>query len=90
MGVSRYTHSPTANDIKAIDRVSPCIASTPEHGLLFASTEVDAFYGNHADRKLHSGCTRGNRTFDSRQYNLRYQSTDKVTMGSNAGNLFLV
>ena len=62
--LSRYTHSPTINDMKAVDRVLQYIASTPEHGLVFSSTEgvvlygtVDASYGNHEDRKSHSGCT---------------------------------
>ena len=62
--LSRYTYSPTINDMKAVDRVLQYIASTPEHGLIFSSTEgvvlygtVDASYGNHEDRKSHSGCT---------------------------------
>jgi hypothetical protein len=62
--LSRYTHSPTLFDMKAIDRVLQYIASTPDYGLVFSSTEgvvlyatVDASYGNHEDRKSHSACT---------------------------------
>jgi hypothetical protein len=62
--LSRYTHAPTLFDMKAIDRVLQYIAGTPDHGLVFFSDEgvvlyctVDASYGNHADRKSHSGCT---------------------------------
>ena len=62
--LSRYTHSPTIQDMKSVDRVLQYIASTPDHGLVFYSKEgvvlyatVDASYGNHDDRKSHSGCT---------------------------------
>ena len=50
--------------MKAIDRVLQYIASTPTYGLVFTSDEgvvlyctVDSSYGNHEDRKSHSGCT---------------------------------
>ena len=62
--LSRYTHTPTAFDMKAVDRVLQYIAGTAEYGLMFSSNEgvvlyatVDASYGNHEDRKSHSGCT---------------------------------
>ena len=62
--LSRYTHAPTLFDMKAIDRVLQYIAGTPDHGLVFFSDEgvvlyctVDSSYGNHTDRKSHSGCT---------------------------------
>ena len=48
----------------AMDRVLQYLASTPDLGLTFSSTEgvklyatVDSSYGNHDDRKSHSGCT---------------------------------
>ena len=36
--LSRYTHLPTTNNVKAVDRVLQYFASTPEHGLIFSST----------------------------------------------------
>ena len=61
---SRYTHIPTKYDMHAMDRVLQYLASTPDLGLTFSSTEgvilyatVDSSYGNHEDRKSHSGCT---------------------------------
>ena len=61
---SRYTHNPTAFDMKAVDRILEYIAGTPDLGLLFKSDQgvilsatVDASYGNHDDRKSHSACT---------------------------------
>ena len=61
---SRYTHRPTNFDMIAMDRILQNLASTPDLGLTFSSTEgvvlyatVDASYGNHDDRKSHSGCT---------------------------------
>jgi len=61
---SRYTHCPTKFDMLAMDRVLQYLASTPDLGLTFSSTEgvklyatVDSSYGNHEDRKSHSGCT---------------------------------
>ena len=48
----------------AMDRVLQYLASTPDLGLTFSSNEgvklyatVDSSYGNHDDRKPHSGCT---------------------------------
>ena len=48
----------------AMDRVLEYLASTPDLGLTFSSKEgvvlyatVDSSYGNHEDRKSHSGCT---------------------------------
>ena len=32
--LSRYTHSPTIQDMKSVDRVLQYIASTPDHGLV--------------------------------------------------------
>ena len=62
--LSRHTHAPTVHDMKEMDRVLQYIASTPDLGLTFSSTEgvvlyatVDASYANHTDRKSHSGCT---------------------------------
>jgi hypothetical protein len=61
---SRYTHIPTKYDMLAMDRVLQYLASNPELGLTFSSMEgvklyatVDSSYGNHEDRKSHSGCT---------------------------------
>ena len=55
--LSRHTHAPTVHDTKEMDRVLQYIASTPDLGLTFSSTEGVKLYANHTDRKSHSECT---------------------------------
>ena len=61
---SRHTKAPTEADMIAVDRILQYVAGTPTMGLVFKSGEgvklyatVDASYGNHLDRKSHTGCT---------------------------------
>ena len=61
---SRYTKSPTQEDVLAVHRIFLYLAGTPSLGITFHSGEgivlyatVDASYGNHIDRKSHTGCT---------------------------------
>ena len=61
---SRQTKAPTEADMVAVDRILQYVAGTPTMGLFFKSGEgvklyatVDASYGNHSDRKSHTGCT---------------------------------
>ena len=61
---SRYTKSPTQEDVLAVHRIFLYLAGTPSLGITLRSGEgivlyatVDASYGNHIDRKSHTGCT---------------------------------
>ena len=61
---SRYTKSPTQEDVLAVHRIFLYLAGTPSLGITLHSGEgivlyatVDASYGNHIDRKSHTGCT---------------------------------
>ena len=61
---SRYTKSPTQEDVLAVHRIFLYLAGTPSLGITLYSGEgivlyatVDASYGNHTDRKSHTGCT---------------------------------
>jgi hypothetical protein len=61
---SRYTKSPTQEDVIAVHRIFLYLAGTPSLGITLHSGEgivlyatVDASYGNHIDRKSHTGCT---------------------------------
>lgn len=61
---SRYTKSPTQEDVIAVNRIFLYLAGTPSLGITLHSGEgivlyatVDASYGNHIDRKSHTGCT---------------------------------
>ena len=42
--LSRHTHAPTVHDMKEMDRVLQYIASTPDLGLTFSSTEGVKLY----------------------------------------------
>jgi hypothetical protein len=60
----RYTKSPTQDNYIAVHRIFSYLAGTPSLGITLKSGEgiilyatVDAFYGNHIDRKSHTGCT---------------------------------
>ena len=61
---SRHSKSPTEKDMVAVDRILQYAAGTSTLGLTFHSGEgiilygsCDASYGNHDDRKSHSGVT---------------------------------
>ena len=61
---SRYTKSPTQEDVISVHRIFLYLAGTPSLGITLRSGEgiilyatVDASYGNHVDRKSHTGCT---------------------------------
>ena len=62
--LSRYTRSPTVQDMAAADRVLQYVAGTVSLALRYHSNinvvlyaTVDASYGMHEDRKSHTGCT---------------------------------
>jgi hypothetical protein len=61
---SRYTKSPTQEDVIAVHRIFLYLTATPSRGITLKSGEgvilyatVDAYYVNHIDRKSHTGCT---------------------------------
>jgi hypothetical protein len=61
---SRQAKSPTASDMIAVDRILLYLMGTSELGIKLCSKEgiilsatVDASYGNHKDRKSHTGVT---------------------------------
>ncbi len=61
---SRYRKSPTQEDVIAVHRIFLYLAGTPSLGITLHSGKgtvlyatVDASYGNHIDRKSHTGCT---------------------------------
>ena len=61
---SRYTKSPTQEDVLAVHRIFLYLVGTPSLGITLRSGEGidlyatdDASYGNHIDRKSHTGCT---------------------------------
>jgi hypothetical protein len=61
---SRYCKSPRMHDMTTINHLLQYCIGTPEMGLTFTSANditlyasVDASYGNHDDRRSHTGCT---------------------------------
>ena len=60
---SRQTKSPLRGDIVTVDRVLNYLVNTPDLGLVLGGlgggvlyATSDASYGNHDNRKSHSGC----------------------------------